>query len=214
MLAIIFLLWYYIDSRKTKNNFLGVFIMENKNIISLTVSELWQAYESEAESLADIAKKDSNKRKQVNKCRFVQYLLDSMPENVVITVEGCWGDGVIRQGCLANAGSVVECIVKYHLHNTESVCKAWQESEHDTTQGCMPWEVKFSANCKFLATPSPKALTLLVNADGISLIKKAEVLGLVDKKGKLPCKGVYGNRNNPFLQRLAESMGMEDGWQE
>ena len=94
-----------------------------KNIISLTVSELWQAFESESESLCEVAKKDSNKRKQINKCRFVQYLLDSMPENVVITVEGCWGDGVIRSGCLANAGSVVECVVKYHLTHTESILK-------------------------------------------------------------------------------------------
>lgn len=185
-----------------------------KNIISLTVADLWQAFESESESLCEVAKKDSNKRKQINKCRFVQYLLDSMPESVVITVEGCWGDGVIRSGCLANAGSVVECIVKYHLTHTESVCKAWASEQADATQGCMPWEVKFSANCKYLATPSPKALTLLVNADGISLIRKAEVLSLVDKKGKLPCKGIYGNRNNPWLQRLAEAMGMEDGWEE
>lgn len=185
-----------------------------KNIISLTVDELCEMYESEIASLIEIAKKDSNKRKQINKCRFVQYLLCTMPEEVQITVEGCWGDGVIRSGCLANAGSVVECIVKYHLTHTESVCKAWANEQADATQGCMPWEVKFSANCKYLATPSPKALTLLVNADGISLIKKAEVLSLVDKKGKLPCKGIYGNRNNPWLQRLAEAMGMEDGWEE
>ena len=46
------------------------------------------------------------------------------------------------------------------------------------------------------------------------IVKTPENDILVDKKGKLPCKGVYGNQNNPFLQRLVEAMGMEDGWQE
>jgi hypothetical protein len=187
---------------------------KQKNIITLSVADAWASFEREADSLAEIAKKDSNKRKQVNKCRFVQYLLDSLPSNVMITTEGCWKDGIIREGQLSNAGSVIECIVKYHLKHTDSVCKAWTDDEADAMQGCMAWEVKYSVNCKFKSTPAKEALTLHVNPDGISLIKKADVMSIADSKGKLPWYGIYGNRNHPWLQRLTEAMGLEEGWEE
>ena len=88
-----------------------------KNIVKMTVGELYDLFERERKNALDrnAEKSNSNDKAQANKCEFIQYLLDSVPQDIVMTVEGCRGDGIKRDFNLANAGSVVECIVKYHL---------------------------------------------------------------------------------------------------
>jgi TPP-dependent trihydroxycyclohexane-1,2-dione (THcHDO) dehydratase len=183
--------------------------------LNLTVNELFDLYETERKNAMAryCEKRDSNFTAQRKKCEFVQYLLESVPTDVVFTIESCRGDGSIRENAMANSGSVVECIVKYHLTKSTDIVKTWNSEEVDTRSGCMAWEVKASCGAKFLATPSEKELTLLVNLDGVSLIKKSEVLNYVNSKKRLPARGKYGNRSF-MVEYLEKMLGLENGYQE
>jgi len=182
---------------------------ENKNIIEMTAFELDGLYNREIKRVDTLLKQhyDSNLKAQKNKCEFVQYLLASVDENLLITVEGCRGDGVIRDFCLTNSGSVVEGLINAVVNNLQEVEKNWDENDKDIKQGCMKWEIKASLGAKYLATASKAELTLLVNLDGISLIKKADVLGICKKKGntlRLPARGTYGTDKHFIVNKLRE----------
>ena len=172
-------------------------------IIKVTANEMYNLFESERKNALNrynayykqYGKGDSNLTAQRKKCEFVQDLLASVPQNTVLVVENCRGDGVIRDFALANAGSVVECLVKYHLTKATEIAKQWDTASKDFRNGCVDWEIKASLGAKFLATPSDKECTLLVNLDGVSLIRKADVLKIVNKQNRLPARGLYGKRS-------------------
>ena len=156
----------------------------------------------------------SNNNAQIKKCDFVQYLLDSLPDNVVLEIENCRGDNEIRDFALANAGSVVECIVKAHLDRARNgeYTKAWQDDDADAVNGCIAWEVKASLEAHYLATPAKgNKATLLINRDGVSLIKKADVQSIVNGRGRLPARGVYGSRDGFMVRFLEQALGLEGG---
>lgn len=185
-----------------------------KDIVSMSVGELFDLFERERKNALDrnARKSNSNDKAQANKCEFVQYLLDSVPQDIMLTVEGCRGDGIVRSFNLANAGSVVECIVKYHLTKARDIAKTWNKDDRDVLSGCIGWEVKASCGAKFLATPSKSELTLLINLDGVSLIKKSRVLDYVNNANRLPARGVFGNRSF-MVEYLEKALGLEEGYQ-
>ena len=159
----------------------------------------------------------SNNNGQLKKCAFVRYLLCAIPSDTTLAVENCRGDEEIREGVIANAGSVVECIVKALLDKARANAyeKAWKDDENDATNGFMAWEVKFSGDSHYKATPAQgDKATLLINRDGVSLIKKADVASVTDSKGRLSAHGLYGNRNHPMVKWLAEMLGITDGMDE
>ena len=187
---------------------------KEKDLICMSVGELFDLFERERQNAIErnAKKSNSNDKAQANKCEFIQYLLDSVPQDIMVTVEGCWGDGVKRDFNLANSGSVVECIIKYHLTKARDLAKTWNKEDSDVLNGCVAWEVKASCGAKFLATPSKEELTLLVNLDGVSLIKKSRVLEYVNSKNRLPARGVFGNRSF-MVEYLENALGLEEGFQ-
>lgn len=187
-------------------------------IITTTVNDLNKLFADEYERVrynrTHKIGNASNNNAQMKKCDFVRYLLDSLEGDVVLEIENCRGDGEIRDFALANAGSVVECIVKAHLDrvNSDKYVKAWHDDEADAINGFMAWEVKASLEAHFLATPAQgDKATLLINRDGVSLIRKCDVLAIVNGRGRLPARGVYGSRNNFMVRFLEAALGLEGG---
>ena len=187
-------------------------------IIRMTVKNIDRLYADEearvrALNLARIGNR-SNNNGQLKKCALVRYLLCALDGDTVLSVENCRGDEDIREFALTNAGSVVECIVKAVLdkgRNTE-YAKAWKDDDADAMNGCVVWEVKFSGDSHYKATPAQgNRATLLINRDGVSLIRKNEVASATDSKGRLPARGLFGNRENPMVLWLAEMLGLTDG---
>lgn len=151
--------------------------METTNTYSATTLSL-TAHDYIALCQAEIDRQEAhwttNTAKACNKMRFLIQLLQSVSPDAVFSVEGCRGD-TARGWTLPNAGSLVECIVKWHLcKHPEKVEKAWEGVDH--VQGCIPYEIKSSIAPNALATPSEAECTLLVNACGAFIIKKADVL--------------------------------------
>lgn len=185
-------------------------------VIHTTTDTIYNLFERERKNaiaryndvFARTGKGDSNLTAQRKKCEFVQTLLASVPCDVVFEIENCRGDGNIRDFDLANAGSVVECIVKYHLTKAHEIAKTWDAASVDLYNGFIPWEIKASLGSKFLATPSQAECTLLVNLDGVSLIRKTEVLGLVNNKGRLPARGVFG-KQSLMIEYLNQALGFD-----
>lgn len=193
----------------------------DKNIIKLTVKEMQNLYSEEIKrlnfnNLNKIGNR-SNNNGALHKCNYMIYLLDSLNSNTVLTVEGCWGDMAIRDFCLCNSGSVVECIVKAILnHNANNeYCKAWLDSENDAKNGFMAWEIKASLDSHFKCTPAKNGkCTVLINRSGVSIIKASEVSNYTDNKGRLSASGVYGNRNNFMVDFLENALGISGGYEE
>lgn len=145
----------------------------------------------------------SNCAKAIQKMERLESILLSVPAETVLTVEGCRGD-VERGFSLCNAGSIVECVVKYHLSNEKSYISKTFGDGYDFKMGCIPCEVKSSLTCNALATPSEAEFTLLVNAVGVWLIKKAEVMSYVNARGRLPFNLSAGKP----VEWLAERLGI------
>ena len=159
----------------------------------------------------------SNNNGSIHKCNYVIYLLDSLNSDTILSVEGCWGDMAIRDFCLCNSGSVVECIVKAILDHNKSneYCKAWLDSENDCKNGFMAWEVKASLDSHFKCTPAKNGkCTVLINRSGVSIIKASEVSNYTDSKGRLSASGLYGNRNNFMVDFLESALGIQGGYEE
>lgn len=147
----------------------------------------------------------SNCAKAIRKMEKLESILMSVPAKTMFTVEGCRGDGE-RGWSLCNAGSIVECVVKYHMSTEkENVSKTFGDG-YDFKLGCIPCEVKTSLTCNALATPSESEFTLLVNAVGVWLIKKADVLNYVNPRGRLPFNLEAGKR----VDWLAERLGLDE----
>ena len=195
--------------------------MLNKNIIKMSVQDLQKLYKNEITRLKDCNLNKignrSNNNGGIHKCNYAIYLLDSLDSATVLTIEGCWGDMNIRDFCLCNSGSVVECIVKAILdHNKNNeYCKAWLDSENDAKNGFMAWEVKASLDSHFKCTPAKNGkCTVLINRSGVSIIKASEVSNYTDSKGRLSASGLYGNRNNFMVNFLESALGIQGGYEE
>lgn len=143
-----------------------------------------------------------NSSKQIRKMEVLESILSSVPADLSITVEGCWGDDA-RGWTLGNAGSIVECVVKYHYNRTEGghVSKTFGD-ERDFKMGAVNAEVKASIAPNALATPSEAEFTILVNTLGVWFIKKADALSYVNNKGRLPANRECGKRINWLSERL------------
>lgn len=193
----------------------------DKNIIRASVAEIAGLFEDEIErlkynNLHRIGNR-SNNNGGLHKCGYMLYLLSALNGDTVITVEGCRGDGQIRDFCLTNAGSVVEAIVKAILDHESNAeyAKAWTTAEADTVNGCMEWEIKASLDSHYKATPATgNRVTVLINRSGVSVIRKKDVAECVDSKGRLPATGLFGNRNNFMIAYLEKALGIEGGFEE
>ena len=187
----------------------------------MSVQDLQKLYKNEITRLKDCNLNKignrSNNNGGIHKCNYAIYLLDSLDSATVLTIEGCWGDMNIRDFCLCNSGSVVECIVKAILdHNKNNeYCKAWLDSENDAKNGFMAWEVKASLDSHFKCTPAKNGkCTVLINRSGVSIIKASEVSNYTDSKGRLSASGLYGNRNNFMVNFLESALGIQGGYEE
>lgn len=195
--------------------------ISDKNIIRASVADIAGLFEDEIErlkynNLHRIGNR-SNNNGGLHKCAYMLYLLSALNGDTVITVEGCRGDGQIRDFCLTNAGSVVEAIVKAILDHEENAeyAKAWTTAEADTVNGCMEWEIKASLDSHYKATPATgNRVTVLINRSGVSVIRKKDVAECVDSKGRLPATGLFGNRNNFMIAYLEKMLGIEGGFEE
>ena len=195
--------------------------MLEKNVIKMSVKELQNLYIVELKRLNEnnlnkIGNR-SNNNGAIHKCNYVIYLLDSLASDTILSVEGCRGDMVIRDFCLSNSGSVVECIVKAILDHNKSneYCKAWLDSENDCKNGCMAWEVKASLDSHYKCTPATNGkITVLINRSGVSIIKASEVENYTDSKGRLSASGLFGNRNNFMIDFLEKMLGIQGGYEE
>lgn len=145
-----------------------------------------------------------NSSKQIRKMEILESILLSVPAELFITVEGCWGDDA-RGWTLGNTGSIVECVVKYHFNRAENghVSKTFG-NERDFKMGAVNAEVKASLAPNALATPSEAEFTILVNTLGVWSIKKADVLEYVNNKGRLPANRECGKK----IEWLSERLGL------
>ena len=134
-------------------------------------------------------KKDGNAANERARVGFILDRLVNVPEDVVFELEGCRGD---YKDFFPNAGSVIECAVKYFATGRKfnRISKSELYSK-DMTMGCIDWEIKASVSPAHLSTPSKDELTLLVNRDGAYLIRKADTLKYVNKNGRLPFHGTH-----------------------
>lgn len=192
-----------------------------KDIINATVDEIVKLFENERERLRlnnlNRVGNRSNNNGGLHKCAYMLYLLGAVDGNTILHIEGCRGDGEIRDFCLANAGSVVEALVKAILDHERAgeYAKAWDKAEQDAVNGCMGWEIKASLDSHYKATPATgNRVTVLVNRSGISVIKKADVQTCVDSHGRLPATGLFGKRNNFMIDFLENALGIAGGFEE
>ena len=195
--------------------------MLSKNVIKMSVKDLQGLYQNEIARLKNCNLNKignrSNNNGGIHKCNYAIYLLDSLSSDTILTIEGCWGDMVIRDFCLSNSGSVVECIIKAILdrENKQEYCKAWLDSENDAKNGFNALEVKASLDSHFKCTPAQgNKTTLLVNRSGVSIIRKCDVQGCTDSKGRLPSTGLFGSRENFMVKWLEQMLGIEGGYEE
>lgn len=180
-------------------------------IVTKTVEQLNEMFANEMERLE--ASHNSNDKGQYRKCEFVRYLLDSLDADTTITTETARGNGD-RGFDLPNAGSIVECIVKAHLNKKGATAleKEWNDNEADAINGAVECEVKFSGDSHFKCTAvSGDKMVILVNRSGVSIISKKIIATCVDKQGRLPAKGLFGNRDNFMVAYLERVLGIEGG---
>lgn len=185
----------------------------NNGLTKITVGEVVElcfnkldAIDERKNNLKLMGIKDTNASNDKTRVEFILARLENVPEDVKFSVEGCRGDMVGE--FFPNAGSLIECIVKYFLAGGK--CKDISKSDmydYDAQLGWAKFEIKSSVSPKHLATPSNVETTILVNKDGVYEIKKADVLGYVNKQGRLPYNGKHINAYKP--EWLNKALGYE-----
>lgn len=180
------------------------------NIMTKSAGEMFDLCEREIERQNALKSTEnrigrSNCAKAIRKMEKLESILMSVPAETMFTVEGCRGDET-RGWSLCNVGSIVECVVKYHLSKEKENISKTFGSGYDFKMGCIPCEVKTSLTCNALATPSEAEFTLLVNAVGVWLIKKNEVMNCVNARGRLPFNLEAGKR----IDWLSERLGLDE----
>lgn len=165
-------------------------------VVKVQVKELQEMFADELERVRVMRRNRegdaSNNNAQIRKCEFVLYLLCAVNEDTVIAVESCRGDGELRAFALANAGSVVECLVNALMDKERKGVygKAFNDEDEDIKVGCVKYEIKFSGESHYLASPAKNGRPIiLVNRDGVSVIRGADVASVVNARGKLPARG-------------------------
>ena len=189
----------------------------DKNIIKMSASDLQGLYAREIERLRDCNLNKignrSNNNGGIHKCNYMLYLLDTLNATDIVEVEGCRGDMLIRDFCLSNSGSVVECIIKAQLdkRGENYYTKSWHDTDSDTIMGFLDCEIKASLDSHFKSTPASQGkTTILVNRSGVSIIRKADI----EIGKRLPASGLFGNRENPMVKYLECMLGIEGGYEE
>ena len=198
---------------KKVNTYSGKMLVQAGDLVDLCEREIERQHEIQENAETRNAK--SNCAKQVKKMQLMENILMSVPQSLWYDLEGCRGDDV-RGWTLCNAGSLVECTIKYHYGVFEKTIINGKEAEVvrktygpgvDLKQGFCPKEVKASLVANALATPSDTddGATTLVNAVGVWTIKKSEVMSYVNKNGRLPHNVPCGKP----IKWLAERFGFE-----
>ena len=179
---------------KNVNTFSGKMLVQATTLVDLCEKEIQRQHE--IQDTAESRNAKSNCSKQVRKMELLENILMSVPQSLWYDLEGCRGDDV-RGWTLCNAGSLVECTVKYHYGVFEKTIINGEGAEVVRKtygpgvvlkQGFCPKEVKASLVANALATPSDNddGATTLVNAVGVWSLKKSEVMSYVNKNRRLP----------------------------
>ena len=198
---------------KNVNTYSGKMLVQATTLVDLCEKEIQRQHEIQENAETRNAK--SNCAKQVRKMELMENILMSVPHDLWYDLEGCRGDDV-RGWALCNAGSLVECTVKFHYGVYEKTVINGKEAKVvrktygpgvDMKEGFCPKEVKASLVANALATPSDTDdnATTLVNAVGVWSIKKADVMSYVNKNGRLPHNVPCGKP----IKWLAERLGFE-----
>ena len=163
------------------------------------VIDIIQAYEADNEFLEMERKqhiRNTNRTKIVQRNNLMLQFLKTVPETLYISAEGTPTDNA-----KINAGSLTECIVKYHL--AKSPLKEVEKSGglYDTKRGCIDVEIKLSVNGSCYNTPiADPMLIYLVNREGVFMVRKHEI-DEVAPKGKLPYTGWDGATHIKSLEK-------------
>ena len=198
---------------KNVNTYSGKMLVQAGNLVDLCEKEIERQHEIQNTAKNRNAK--SNCAKQIKKMELMENILLSVPQSLWYDLEGCRGDDV-RGWALCNAGSLVECTVKFHYGVYEETVINGEEAKVvrktdgpgvDMKEGFCPKEVKASLVANALATPSDTDdnATTLVNAVGVWSIKKADIMNCVNKNGRLPHNVPCGKP----IKWLAERFGFE-----
>lgn len=167
----------------------------------ITAKDVIESYEFDIEKLR-IDKKNSNRSKLIQRDKLMLQLLNTVPENLLFSCEGTASDEY-----KLNAGSLTECIVKYHLSKNPDLKEVEKSGGlYDAKRGCINVEIKLSVNGSCYNTPiKDEMLIYLVNRDGVFMIRKADI-PLVTNKGKLP---FTATENMTLIKSLTKMLGYE-----
>lgn len=161
----------------------------------ILVTEVKQAYTFDIEMLS-ADKKNSNRSKLIQRDRLMLQILDTLPDSLAISCEGTATDSY-----KLNAGSLVECALKYHMAKDAPKEVEKSGGRYDAKRGCIDVEIKLSVNGSCYNTPiKEKTLIYLVNRDGVYMVKKDEI-DEVAPKGKLPYKEWEGAKKIAYLSK-------------
>ena len=164
----------------------------------ILVKDVIEAYEADIEYLRN-DKKNTNRTKLIQRNALMLQFLRTVPEDLRISCEG-----TISNHYKLNAGSLTECILRYHMNKAKPTEIAKAGGAWDAKRGFFDVEIKLSVNGSCYNTPiQVPCLTYLVNRTGVYMMRKAEVLAL-PPKAKLPFIG-GGER----IEWLSKAMGYD-----
>ena len=173
---------------------------EDIKMRKVKVIDIIEAYQFDIECLEQ-DKKNTNRTKLIQRDKLMLQFLATVPKTLYISAEGTPTDSA-----KVNAGSLTECIVKYHLAKADLKEVEKSGGLYDTKRGCIDVEIKLSVNGSCYNTPiKERALVYLVNRDGVFMIK-ADTVAEVLNGTKLPYKAVEGLTRIDYLSR---AMGFE-----
>lgn len=169
-----------------------------------TVAIIMEAYEKDYSILKQKdATNRANKKVDSNTVRLMQRdkmmldFLKTVPNDLVIDAEGTPAD---RNK--VNAGSLTECILRYHMAKGQMQEIAKSGGLCDAKRGCIDVEIKLSLNGSCFNTPIANPMLIyLVNRDGVFMVRKSEIDDLAPK-GKLPFTEWEGAEHIEWLEKV------------
>ena len=163
-----------------------------------TVKEIKKIYLDEILDLRD-DKKNTNRTKLIQRNNLMVQFLNTVPNDLVIDAEG-----TPSNPDKVNAGSLTECILRYHMAKGTMKEIAKSGGLCDAKRGCINVEIKLSINGSCYNSPiREKMLIYLVNRDGVYMVRVSEIDDLAPN-GKLPYKEW---ENATRIDYLSEAMG-------
>lgn len=161
----------------------------------IQVTDIIKAYQSEINRLEKDTK-NTNRTKLIQRDKLMLQFLATVPETLYISAEGTHKDSE-----KINAGSLTECIVKYHLKKADLKEVEKSGGLYDTKRGCIDVEIKLSVNGSCYNTPIAEPMLIyLVNREGVFMIRKCEIDDLAPN-GKLPYKEWEGATHIKTLEK-------------